>query len=51
MGKIERSVIKLEDAVPLSEKEIESKVSKTESEYDHEKAPEDAQISEQVSWS
>ena len=44
-------MIKLEDAVPLSEKEIESQVSKKEDDYNNDKPSEETQDSKQVTWS
>lgn len=50
-GQLERSVIKLEDAVPLSEKENESQVSKKEDDDNTDKPSEETQDSKQVTWS
>lgn len=44
-------MIKLEDAVPLSEKEIESQVSKKEDDDNNDKPSEETQDSKQVTWS
>ena len=47
-GKLERTVIKLEDAVPLSEKESESQVNKKENDDNKEKLSNAVQDSKQV---
>ena len=44
-------MIKLEDAVPLSEKENESQVSKKEDDDNTDKPSEETQDSKQVTWS